>query len=635
MKLILVLLTTSYLFGQSSVVATAKGPNQINLTWKKTAEGIYGYIVEVQSSGDSRYSSFTEIRPIPAATGYTCDPAASWNGVTGCTISDTSGAHVYNPAVNGVPYWVVESQYIDPQDGTPTQFIAAGLKNNTLYTFRIRSYTGNAATTYGSYSTTTSATTANYTLRYVSPTGSDANDGTASDNAHAWLTIQHGSTSIGCGVELIIMGGSYALDSLDLEYNCTSTTKAVILVNPGDTATITSERAAKIGNGYLIEIYGSHCVIDGLASTVSIPGTYDGIVAGSYNALLNIATGPAIVPTSYGGLTISGTNTLLYGSYLHDYGSPYVAQNPAGGGGYPLHITSANNVIWSNHLTRGGHDSLYCSAPCNTNRVLNNIYDGGWGMAFEVQYDGANYNLFEGSVVFDPGYLEAGAYKPAFELSNGYNTVRRTIAVVTMAGFTGTKASGLEVSAYGTAAMNNNNLFYNNVIFGSQSCYFQSHDLGISAYDGDLVQNNICANFTGDATEIYEANATPNAFAYNALYPADTNVTKAMIVWNEDAGGAYQYHQTLTYAEANYGPAFAHLVPFTVPPRFVDTANMDFHLASDSPLRAVGTRVTDTYWPFPTPVNGIVDLGAFLAGSLPAVGTTIGGKITMGGNVRM
>jgi len=141
-----------------SIAAAAKGPNQINLTWRGVLNPVDGYLVEIQSDADSRYSSYTELQPIPKAGGYTCNPSVQHNGAS-CNISDPSGVHVYNPPTNGIPYWVTEATYIDPQDGSPAQFIAWGLKSNTNYNFRVRSYSGN---TFGSYSAIATATTANY-----------------------------------------------------------------------------------------------------------------------------------------------------------------------------------------------------------------------------------------------------------------------------------------------------------------------------------------------------------------------------------------------------------------------------------------------------------------------------------------
>src|SRR5260370_904097 len=56
-----------------SVTATSKGPDQINLTWSGVPDPGYGYLVEIQSDADDRYSSWQEVRPIPLGVGYTCD----------------------------------------------------------------------------------------------------------------------------------------------------------------------------------------------------------------------------------------------------------------------------------------------------------------------------------------------------------------------------------------------------------------------------------------------------------------------------------------------------------------------------------------------------------------------------------
>ena len=164
LTLVSVLLTysvsiTSQLQAQSSslqppaITATAKGPNQINLTWSASTNAGYGYLVEIQSPSDARYSSWTELKPIPAAAGYVCSTSVVINGAV-CIISDSTGQHVYTPPTNGVPYWVTESTYIDPQDGSPAQFIAAGLAPETDYSFRVRTYSGNTNPTFSSYSNT-------------------------------------------------------------------------------------------------------------------------------------------------------------------------------------------------------------------------------------------------------------------------------------------------------------------------------------------------------------------------------------------------------------------------------------------------------------------------------------------------
>lgn len=585
-----------------TLTATPKGPNQINLTWNAQLGGSYGYLVEIQSSGDARYTAFTELKPIPPAAGYVCDPNANWAGRgTGCTISDPAGTHVYNPISNGVPTWVTESQYIDPQDGTRVQFIASGLKSNTLYSFRVRTYTGITSPVYGPYSSTASASTNSYTLRYVSPLGNDANDGTAPDNAHAWRTISKAG-SIPCGTELLVMAGNYDNEYFGMYQQCTPTSKAVLMVNPGDTATITSN--AHLNWGAVVTVGGTGIVIDGLHISINGDGDYGLRLNGSHNALFNVGMGPSSIPTSYGGVAVQGAYDLIYSCYLHDYGSPYSGQNPSGEGGFVLVMEGVNNVVWSNHLTRGGHDTSLCHSGCSSNRWLNNIFDGGWGMAFEVVYGGASNNLFEGSISRDPGALEAQIYKPGFELSYSNNVVRRSIFAGTSSGDIG---KAIEISAYDTVV---NNLVYNNVFYNVSRCYFQSHNYGVAAYDGVKVQNNIC-QFTGDATEIYLNNLTPGAISYNSLQMLGGTGKEASVVWYQDGPyQPYQVHQTLTFAEANYGPAWQNNAAISMlPVQFVDPAHMDFHLMPASPLRSAGTRVVDTQWGFP--FGKVVDLGVY------------------------
>ena len=93
-------------------------------------------------------------------------------------------------------------------------------------------------------------------------------------------------------------------------------------------------------------------------------------------------------------------------------------------------VGATNNVIWSNHLTRGGHDQSLCKAGCSYNRWLNNIMDGGWGQALGIPWSEtmivSQHNLFEGNVVKDIGQL-VSVYKPAIQLSQSYSTVRRNV----------------------------------------------------------------------------------------------------------------------------------------------------------------------------------------------------------------
>lgn len=593
--------------GQQPTLATpvlaahVKGPNQINLSWQAAGDPGYGYLVEIQSPADSRFSNWTELEPIPRAAGYTCDSSIVARGAR-CGISDPEGAQVHNPTNHGIPSWVTEYQYSDPQDGTSAQFIAAGLRPHTAYSFRVRSYSGDSSSVFGTYSNTAAATTADYAVRYVSLAGKDANDGKAADSAHAWRTLAHGASALGCGQVLIVMGGSYATDEIRMSQKCTADAKAVVLVNPGESASITSQPP---NSAHAVALWGEYLVIDGLkvASTGTSYGEYDAEISGTHIALLNVEFRPPVIPMFKFGVSVTGPYNLIYHSYLHDYGSPDPGQNPNGDGGFVLSLLGGNavgNAVWSNHLTRGGHDQSLCKSGCRNNRWLNNVMDGGWGQGW-IGVAGATDNLVEGNLIKGVGQL-APVYKPAIEASGSNNTIRRNITV-------NTSSWALEVSAFGGTA--SYNLIYNNVFYDSGGCYFQSSSGGPMAYNHVLYANNICYGVRELAFRVYLGNLTNRNVNNDIL-----SVTAAgkplperpAVIWFQLGGAAYESAKTIGIADRSYAPVFSRNRPLSVDPRFVDEASFDFHLSAGSPLLDAGIAIPGSMW---GSTAGPVDLGAY------------------------
>jgi hypothetical protein len=74
--------------------------------------------------------------------------------------------------------------------------------------------------------------------------------------------------------ELIVMAGNYDNEYFGMYQHCTPASKAVLMVNPGDTASITSN--AHLNWGAVVTAGGTNIVIDGLH--ISING--DGAMAG-------------------------------------------------------------------------------------------------------------------------------------------------------------------------------------------------------------------------------------------------------------------------------------------------------------------------------------------------------------------
>ena len=379
-----------------------------------------------------------------------------------------------------------------------------------------------------------------------------------------------------------------------------------MLVNPGDTATITSQpansgHALRAGGG----LPGNRRAGGGLRRHTL--GEYDAEIAGSHNALLNVDFRPPVIPSFKFGVTISGTGNLVYRSYLHDYGSPDATQNPDGGGGFLLALLgwgATENVIWSNHLTRGGHDESLCKSGCRNNRWLNNVMDGGWGQGWIGVYGAgpADHNLVEGNFIKGVGQL-APFYKPAIQVSGANNTVRRNVVV-------DSKSWGLEVSSFsgGTASYN---LIYNNVFYNSGGCYFQSSSRGSKAYSNVVYANNICHKVQDVAFRIYLGNTT-NRNTNNDILSVDAagkpQPERAFIIWNQLGGGAYENAKSIGVADRSYDPVFSRNKAVSVVPRFVDEANLDFHLSAGSPLLEAGIAITDAEW---GSTVGPADVGAF------------------------
>ena len=172
---------------------------------------------------------------------------------------------------------------------------------------------------------------------YVSPAGKDSNDGKGADSCPRLANPgDMGRGAIACGQVLIVMGGTYATDEIRMTQKCSAAAKAVVLVNPGDTATIISQPAnsgARAGAGRGAR--GDRRPGRGICGERRI-GEYDAEIGGSHNALINVEFHPPVIPSFKFGVVIGGRHNLVYRSYLHDYGSPDATQNPDGNGGFLL-----------------------------------------------------------------------------------------------------------------------------------------------------------------------------------------------------------------------------------------------------------------------------------------------------------
>ncbi len=253
-----------------------------------------------------------------------------------------------------------------------------------------------------------------------------------------------------------------------------------------------------------------------------------------------------------------GSHNLVYRCYLHDYGSPDATQNPNGDGGFVLALLwagSTENIVWSNHLTRGGHDESLCKGGCNNNRWLNNVMDGGWGQGWIAVFSGvaSDHNLVEGNVIKSVGQL-VPYFKPAIQVSSAGNTVRRNVVLQS-------RTWALEVSSFsgGSASYN---LIHNNTFYGPGGCYFQSSSRGARAYYNDIYTNNICNKIQDLATQIYLGNTTNRIAANDILFVDITGKAQPeheLVIWNQLAAGSFETAKSIMMHTGRNDPPFPRI----------------------------------------------------------------------------
>lgn len=621
--LLFLLAVTTTTLGQSlsapTVTATAKGPNQINLTWSAVANPGYGYLVEIQSSGDSRYSSYTEIAPVPSASG----DAALLNTDPSCT-------YCFQPRSNGLPPWVTESHYRDPQDSTAAQWIQFGLKNNTTYNFRVRTYSGYTSPTYSDYSVPVSATTLNYALRYVNAaTGNDSNGGTNS-TTDAWLTIHKACSTLISGQMGIVVGGNYPADNCDTA-NAGSPglgNKIVLAANPGDTVTITTVRSNF--NSLLVD--QSRWVIDGInAAALYLTGA-DGP---KFTASFCVWTNSNWNNMNQSGPQVRGDHNLIQSVYSHDVGNITV---DAGSTMYVLGQGTGSasfNILQYNHLTRGSHDTANelndtADQIPERNQWKNNIMDGGWGLGWEIinsttSLPVVHHSLFEGNVLFSQARLVPAWYKPGIEVGADNVTIRRNL-------FLNIEDHAVEVNSQRNSS--SNGLYYNNTIASvNQRCFWIAGDVS-GPYTNDIFVNNICIKSgtvvdpgTGSIASLFVTYATDSSWVieYNNLLYYTGGVTpvpgQVIVFYGVSSGN-------IATADSSF-PPFSHNSGLNVLPLFVDESAYDFHLLGGSPMINAGGTVADATWGTLSQTT----LGMFNAGGAGAVKGS--GKAKLNGKVKI
>lgn len=557
------------------ITATAKGPNQINLTWPEVANPGWGYKVEIQSSGDSRYTNWTEL---------------SWKNNFGY-----------------LPYWVTETGgtqrvYTDPtlatsEWGEAVQSPVYGLRYGTAYNFRVRSYgkTDAGVAVYSAYSNTASATTTTpATIRYVTSVGSGAMNGTSW--ANAWPNI-YSANSVAAGTLVLIGGGSYASDYIDPSNSGTAGTGRIVFqANYGEAVTITSTGGP---NSRPITIDTNFVVLDGITTApatmidseppVRVSGTRNTIAGSSFTGLFQ----------GYALVEVAGQYNMFY-----DVFASTVGPNQTDGSTFAFNTANSSyNTIQNSSLTRGQHDLILIKHGGDYNRIYNNLMDSkGYGAGVNTVSGGANhcsYNLVEGNVIKNIATIH-NAFKDGLQASSNDSIFRRNVVYDGWAGATYNASKGIEVSRMHGAG--NNNLIYNNTIVNNGG-------VGIVFWNGasgNIVRNNLFYNnavgYNRGGYE-YLSDATSNSNMIDHNYFGNK---RALSVIKRSYGNDI----TVAAADSNYAE-FDSNFDRSYAVDFLDYNNRELHLRSTSMLRDRGTVVVDATWGTITYRGTAPDIGAY------------------------
>jgi len=201
------------------------------------------------------------------------------------------------------------------------------------------------------------------TNHYVRTDGSDLNDGTANDAAHAWLSIQHAidSDSAADGDTINVAAGTYA-ESVVIDVGITLQGAAGAIIAPA------------AGPGIQIDV-----------SPVSTPVTVDGFTITPQGSTLDTAQGIVIgsvaTPVATYDITISNNSITTLGQNM----GILVRGVGTNGGGYP---NCSGLTVTDNAITLGGDSTAFYASwvtPAHANwTITGNTFDSPIGVNLQL-----------------------------------------------------------------------------------------------------------------------------------------------------------------------------------------------------------------------------------------------------------
>jgi len=406
------------------------------------------------------------------------------------------------------------------------------------------------------------------TTYYVSKSGSDSNNGTATTTP--FLTIKKGLSLVSAGDTINIMAGTY-YEALVLQNTGTSSAPITVQNYNGASVTINSGtlRAISLGktNGAI-----NYYTFKGLTLISTYQSSYSGNVNSGYRYSIDFSSGSwwgvgapldSAQPTSgnngfvlsncniTGAICFMGHNNTVTGCTINGNGQ-------WSDGIYDSQIVSHHNTITYNKMFGFTNRAVWSHSNTSYNTVsYNTIYNcGSNGNGGSIDFDGAylpvtncvaNYNTIYNctssgniGIQFENGFNGSAIGNNIYNCTNGI--------IVINYGLSGGHISYKEYRTVNTGVTIANNIFsnitssaialiqapgnfiYNNTIYkgsGSGRFAIDMTNLGSTEFTsgGNIIQNNIIANSAGGIQALTANGSAPNTIQNNLFYGNASNGT--------------------------------------------------------------------------------------------------------------
>jgi hypothetical protein len=378
---------------------------------------------------------------------------------------------------------------------------------------------------------------------------SDNNLGT-SLNA-PWCTIGKANDALQAGDTVYIRDGNYEEDIAPV--NSGSESNPIIYHNyPGESPTLT-------GSYVGINLYNSYIMVDGIncngGSQAASAFSQFVLINGNYNVVQN-GDFRYISENSQEGhkaVNINGHHNKILNVTIDYVGPENLDTNNEVGDGVWIEDTAHHNLIQGNKIDHSGHGDINVLGYSNI--IRQNIFRGQWGRAAGIRNgdNAAGGNVFEDNILWDICKLDFGTVgMDALQMDPGCEN-----SIVRQNLFYNVNGNGIQIyDGYGYYTRNNR--IYHNTFY----------DLGrVQEYHGYVIYSN--ENQAGHLID----NVFKNNLAYQVylgdVYYGGTSAAEDWVFTNNHWSSAGD-------------------------PEFVDEANRDFHLQSDSPAIDAGAFLTTT-----------------------------------------